>query len=325
MIGAGNFAMNALLPAAASVDGIDLVGVVSASGVSARTAADRYRFSFCASDVTELLADSRINWICVATRHNLHSAQAIEAMRAGKDVFVEKPLALNAEQLAEIVAVAEETGRRIMVGFNRRFAPMLRELQTFFGHNHGPLTAVYRVNAGAIPSEHWTQDWLVGGGRIVGEGGHVVDALQFLVGSPPLSVSALAATTSGEVIPDQVSLQIEFADGSIGTIIYTSSGDRAFSKERLEIFGDGKVGVLDDFRVLELVHGGKRRRHTERLRPDKGLRAEWQAVADTARQGGPSPIPLNDLAATHLVTFAAVESISRKLPVPVVMGSREAD
>jgi predicted dehydrogenase/threonine dehydrogenase-like Zn-dependent dehydrogenase len=317
MLGAGNFANATLLPAMKELPGLELVGIVSGSGMTARHAGDRFGFAYCATEDAELIRDDRINWVAIATRHDLHARQAIAAMRAGKDVFVEKPLALNREELIEVAKVQRETGRRLMVGFNRRFAPMVEEMRRFLAGHRRPLVATYRANAGAIPANHWTQDPSIGGGRIVGEAVHFIDLLQFLTGSLVAEVHAVSATDARGPIEDEVLMTLTFADGSVGSVVYVSGGDKAFSKERIEVIGDGRVAVLDDFRSMELVHNGKRTRRTERLRPDKGHRGEWVALVNAARGGDASPIPFDQIVATHLTAYAALESLRERRPVPV--------
>ncbi len=320
VIGAGAFANSTLLPALRDLDGLELGGIISGSGMTARTTADRFGFAYCASDSDQLLQDPDITWLAIMTRHNLHARQAIAAMQAGKDVFVEKPLALNRDDLEQVLQVQEATGRRLMVGFNRRFAPMVQEMHRFLAGHNRPLMATYRINAGFIDPSHWTQDLAVGGGRIVGEGCHFIDLLQFLIGAPPTLVFARGLATERGPVEDEVTILISFADGSVGTVIYAAGGDRSFGKERIEVIGDGKVAVVDDFRLLDLRHGGKRVRRHERLRPDKGHRGEWQALIQAVRRGSPTPIDIREIADTHRTSFAVVESMCtgqsvRLLPV----------
>jgi predicted dehydrogenase len=317
MLGAGNFAITTLLPAMKQVRGVELVGVSTASGLSARHAGDKFGFRYCATDEAELLNDPAIQTLVVATRHDLHAQQAIAALHAGKDVFVEKPLAMNRDELVAVMRAQQQSGCRLMVGFNRRFAPMVQELARFVARRRRPLVAVCRVNAGAIPAEHWTQDPTVGGGRIVGEACHFVDLLQFLVGAPPRQVYATAVQTERGPVSDEVVITLTFADGSVGTVVYAAGGDKSFSKERVEILGDGRVAALDDYRLLEMVHNGKRRRRHERLRPDKGHQGEWQAIVAAAVAGVATPIGPPDLAATHLATYAVLDSLRTGQPVPV--------
>ncbi|MBI5960531.1 MAG: bi-domain-containing oxidoreductase [Chloroflexi bacterium] len=317
MVGSGNFANATLLPAMKGIDGLELTGILSGSGMTARTTGDRFGFSFCTSDFDELAHDERVNWIVLSTRHNLHAQQAVTAMHAGKHVFVEKPLALNYAELVEVVRVQQHSQQQLMVGFNRRFAPMVVAMRKFLQGHQRPLVAIYRVNAGAIPQEHWTQDPTVGGGRIIGEVCHFIDLLQFLIGAAPVQISTQAVQGEHRAVEDEVIINLTFADGSIGTVIYAAGGDKAFGKERIEIIGDSRVAVLDDYRELELVHNGKRRRQKERLRPSKGHHQEWEALAQAAKAGTPAPIAVEEIVLSHLATFAALDSLRQNAPVMV--------
>ncbi len=324
LVGAGNFATATLLPAMLKVPGTELVGVSTATGASARAAADKFGFRFAATDEREIYQSADINTVVVATRHNLHARQAIAAMQAGKDVFVEKPLAMNGDDLAEVLRVRRETGRRLMVGFNRRFAPMVIQLRRFLEDRRSPLMVSCRVNAGFLPGSHWTMDPKIGGGRIIGEGCHFIDLAQFLIGSPPIGVYAVPVRGPMGPVSDQVAITVTFVDGSVATITYSGAGDKSYSKERIEVMGGGSIAVLDDYRLLELAHGGKRTRRHERSRPDKGHRAEWEAYVAAARAGPDAPINLSEIRSTHLATFAAVESMTTgkrvSLGVPVQDG-----
>jgi predicted dehydrogenase len=317
LLGAGNFATTTLLPAMQGIPGMEFIGVSTGTGLSARHAADKWGFRFCATDEQQIMDDPDINTIVIATRHNLHARQAIASMTAGKGVFVEKPLALNCDELVEVIRTQQQTGRRLMVGFNRRFAPMVLEMRRFLQDRARPVIVSYRINAGHVPSDHWTQDPEVGGGRIIGEVCHFIDLLQYVVGAPPVTVSANAVAVAGHRANDEVVITLSFVDGSIGTIIYSAGGDRSYGKERVEVFGDGRVAVLDDYRYLELVQGGRHHRTREHLRANKGHRAEWEALTAAVRSGKPDPIPIGELVVTHLATFAAVESLRADAPIPV--------
>jgi predicted dehydrogenase/threonine dehydrogenase-like Zn-dependent dehydrogenase len=317
LVGAGNFANATLLPAMRGIDGLHLIGIMSASGITARTTGDRFGFQFCTSDFNELISNEHIDWVVISTQHNLHARQAIAALEAGKNVFVEKPLALNEQELAEVIHAQQATEKRLMVGFNRRFAPMVKSMKDFLQGHTKPLIVTYRVNAGAIPSNHWTQDPEIGGGRIIGEACHFIDLLQFLIGFAPISVSTHAIQGSQGVVSDEVIIILTFANGSIGSIVYAAGGDKAFSKERIEIIGDGRVAVMDDYRELELVHNGRRKRKKERFRPSKGHRQEWEALVETVRSGQGPPIPIEEIVLTHLATFAAMESLRQGTTVKV--------
>jgi predicted dehydrogenase len=310
VLGAGNFAGSVLFPVLAKLPQVDKVAVASASGLHAQSAAAKYGFRRVASDEAELLADPAINTIAVLTRHDLHAMQVVRALQAGKHVYCEKPLALNADQLVEIqTTLAQCPSSLLMVGFNRRFAPLALRLADFLRDRQEPLVAHYRINAGFLPLSHWLHDPEQGGGRIIGEGCHFIDFLAFLVGAPPVAVQAQALPDLGRYRADNVLLTFTFPDGSLGNISYLANGDKAFPKERLEAFCGGRVAVLDDFRTLELVQNGKRTQFRSRLRQDKGHRGEWEAFAAAILSGGPSPIPYDHLFAVTRASFAAVETL----------------
>ncbi|MBE9475081.1 MAG: bi-domain-containing oxidoreductase [Chloroflexi bacterium] len=312
LLGAGNFASAVMLPALSKVNGIELTGVASASGLSAQNAANRFNFRYATSDENNILEDPAINTVAILTRHHLHARQAIAALNAGKHVFCEKPLAITSQELEEVFGVLDKISGHsqvLMVGFNRRFAPFSQRLKAFLGDRQEPLMANYRVNAGYLPASHWLHDLSQGGGRIIGEGCHFIDFLTFLVGDPPKSVAAFALPDEGHYQEDNVHLSFTFPDGSIGTVDYLANGDKAFPKERLEVFTAGQVAVLDDFRTLELVQNGKRQYHRARLRQDKGHRTEWQTFADAVIHGDQPPIPYNQLYGVSMAAICAVESL----------------
>ncbi len=316
VLGAGNFASVVMLPVLKKMAGIEMLGVASASGVSAAQAARRFGFRYATSQESDVLSDPSINTVAILTRHHLHASQVISALDVGKNVFCEKPLALTREELEDIAATLvrinekqDEVVPLLMVGFNRRFSPMAKKLQAFLADRHEPLVAHYRVNAGYIPPTHWVQDPAQGGGRIIGEGCHFVDFLTYLVGAPPVSVVGQAMSDNGHYQGDNVVLTFTFADGSVGTLTYLANGDKAFPKERVEVFAEGRVAVLDDFRALEMVRDGKRDSYRSRLRQDKGHAGEWQAFIAAISAGGPPPIPYDHIIGVTQATFAAVEAL----------------
>ncbi len=311
VIGAGNFANATLLPAMKKVQGVSLVGIASSGGLHAQHAARKFGFAYASSSADELLADAAVNTVAILTRHDLHAELVIAALKAGKNVFVEKPLAIDGTQLASITRQLGKPGNGLLtVGFNRRFAPLARRVAQFFQGRQEPLHVHYRVNAGYLPSNHWTQDPKVGGGRVIGEACHFVDFITFLVGAPPDCVSAQALPDQGKYREDNVSMTFTFPDGSIGVIDYLANGDRSVPKERVEVFGGGRVAVLDDFRRLELVEKGARKEH--RGVQDKGWQDEWVAFARAISTGGEPPIPYAQLIGVTRATFAVVESIRRR-------------
>lgn len=315
VLGAGLFAGQVLLPAIQKAGGIEFAGICTATGGTGKHAASRFGFRYCTTDENEILRDTSVNTVLVATRHNLHARQVIAALQAGKHVFCEKPLCLSSQELAEVVhAKSAAPDQLLMVGYNRRFAPMAVDLKRFLSETRGPIAANYRINAGPIPAGHWTQDPAQGGGRILGEVCHFVDFLIFLTGNLPRTVFAIALPTPGNP-PDSVAVNLTFEDGSIGTISYVAEGDKAFGKERVEVFSGGRVAVLDDFRTLELVKGGRRTTSKSALRQDKGHVGEWQAFSNAIRQGNHSPIPLREIFAGMWATIAIAESLRSGVPI----------
>jgi predicted dehydrogenase/threonine dehydrogenase-like Zn-dependent dehydrogenase len=308
-LGAGNFATSVLFPALQRIRGIELVGLATATGMTAAHAGRKYGFRYATTDEREILADDQINTVAVLTRHHLHARQVIDALRAGKHVFCEKPLSLNKENLIEIAKAVDDSENLLTVGFNRRFAPLAVRLKAFLEGVHEPVSIHYRVNAGPLPLEHWLHDPAQGGGRIVGEACHFIDFLTFLLNASPIQVHSKGLPDDGRYQEDNVLLTYKFPDGSVGTIAYLAAGDRAFPKERVEVIGGGCVAVLDDFRRLETSAHGRRRVQRSWLRQDKGHRAIWQAFVDAIVDGGPPPIPQDQLFAVSMASFAAVESL----------------
>ncbi len=314
VLGAGNFASAVLLPALKDIDHLERVVIASASGLSAQNAAGRFGFVRAASDENEVIQDKQVNTLAILTRHHLHARQVCAALQAGKHVFCEKPLALNETELGEIqqaLLAAAEGGAAplLMVGFNRRFAPFVQQMKHFLGGQHEPLVAHYRVNAGYIPLNHWVHDPEQGGGRLVGEACHFIDVLSFLAGALPVSVCAAALPDAGRYREDNFTLTFSFVNGSIGTITYVANGDKAFPKERLEAFCGGRVAVLDDFRSLDLVSGGRRKLLRARLRQDKGHHGEWEAFCATILAGGPPPIPYEHQFGVTRASFVALQAL----------------
>lgn len=311
VLGSGNYATAVFLPNVATVNGVARCGIASASGLSATHAAKRFGFSYATSSEKEVLDDPQVNLLAILTRHNSHARQVLAALERGKHVFCEKPLALNDAELDEIAAALEKPAAPLLtVGFNRRFAPYAIQLKQFFANCGEPLAMHYRVNAGPLPLTHWLHDPQVGGGRIIGEGCHFVDFLTFLVGAPPVAVSAQALPDGGRYRQDCATLTFTFADGSIGTLSYLANGDKSFPKERVEVFGNGRVAVLDDFRSLELVRDGKRKLLHARLGQDKGHRAAWQSFVDAIKNGAQPPIPYEHLIGVTRATFAAMRALN---------------
>lgn len=309
-IGAGAFARAVLLPLFQACAGTVLRRVATAHGLTAFDAQRKFGFKQAGTDPREVLADPAVDLVCITTRHDAHAVLVADALRAGKHVFVEKPLALDEDQLREVEEAAATSTGVLLVGFNRRFAPLAVVMRRTL-EGRGPIVASYRVNAGSLPPGHWLNDAEVGGGRIIGEGCHFVDFLAFLTGDAAIdSVEARCAGRPQGPAEDVV-IQLGFSDGSVGQILYTAKGDPALGKERVEAHAGGASVVLDDFRSLETVTGGKRRKLTT---GGKGHAEEIAALVAAVKAGGPSPIPLASLLATTRATFrvrGAIASAAR--------------
>ena len=316
VLGAGLFANSVLLPAIKKAGDIELIGIASSGGLHAQHAGKKFGFQYATSDEAEILNDPNVNTIAILTRHNTHADLAVKALQAGKHVFVEKPLAINEDQLVAISEQLKASSQSLLtVGFNRRFAPLAKSLSSFFFRRSEPMYAHYRINAGLIPLHHWTQDPEVGGGRIIGEGCHFVDFITSLVGAVPISVTAHALPGGRKYREDIVSMTVTFPDGSIGIVDYLANGDKSFPKERVEVFCDGHTAVLDDFVSLQTVKDGKKKE--VRGAQNKGWVDEWKVFAKSIREGGQPPIPYEQLIGVTRATFAAVESLRKKETVEI--------
>lgn len=315
VVGAGAFATGVLLPALAKAD-VRLRGIVSQAGLTAQRAAERFGFDYSGSDPQELLDDPEVDALVVVTRPNTHAQLVVQALERGKPVFVEKPLATDIEQLRRVWRTLQATDMSpvVMIGFNRRYSPFASRLQEFFSSHVGSLVMTYRVNANALEAGSWQLDPEQGGGRLVGECGHFVDLMSFVCGKAPTQVSAVAG--GGE----DVVVTVTFDGGSVGSLIYTASGSEGFSKERLEVFGDGRIGVLDDFRRLELVAAGRRRRWTKRFSQDKGHVNEMRRFANAVRGARTDVPPALGAVVTTLTTLQAAAALRAGVPQPVGVG-----
>jgi predicted dehydrogenase/threonine dehydrogenase-like Zn-dependent dehydrogenase len=313
VIGAGNYATSMLLPHLRGRADVELVEVATTTGLSAANAQRKFGFRRYSTDYQGLLADDAIAAVLVATRHDSHARMACEALRAGKAVFVEKPLAVDPQQLSAVRATVEETGNdRLMVGFNRRFAPLLGELRDLWGPRAGPLQLRYDVNAGQLEADSWYRSQEQGS-RIVGEGCHFIDTASWWLGSDPVDVVAIS--TPGD--PDDAVLTLTYPDGSIVTISYLTRGDTRYPKEVLQVFGQGQVARFHNFQAWELWRDGKRRTKRSRSGRDKGQRRQVDAFIRAVVSGEAMPIALASLFATTSATFAAGHSLASRGIEPI--------
>jgi predicted dehydrogenase/threonine dehydrogenase-like Zn-dependent dehydrogenase len=294
VIGAGNYATRTLLPILSKM-GVRLHTIASSTGTSGAIAAKAFGFENVTTDAQSVYTNSEIDSIIILTRHDSHAELTRLALEAGKHVFVEKPLALHESELEIIRATAVEQRALLMVGFNRRFAPLTREAQKHLRGRAGPATIVATINAGAIPADHWTQDAMVGGGRIVGEACHWIDLTRALIGSAITDVQVMAAHDAvGGSIDDIAHIMVRFADGSTAAVHYLANGSRKFPKERIECFFDGKTIVIDNWRRLRRF-GVKTRRLQLAGTMDKGHRAALEAWKAAVTGQAEEPIPLDEI------------------------------
>ena len=316
VIGAGNFARAMLLPQLARMPGVEMSMLATTRGHTASHGAETFNFARGTTDAQEILDDPHINAVLIATRHSDHADFTARALAAGKSVIVEKPLALTRRQLSHVWDVRAKSKAFFTVGFNRRFAPMAVEMRSHLAAHSGPKMLLLRVNAGALPSESWVNAETEGGGRILGELCHFIDLARFLAGSPITAVEAQSAQVTHGVA-DDLTVTLNFADGSLATILYTALGDSAFSKERFECFAGGTVVALDNFLTLAVTSGGKTRTTKARLGQDKGHAAELAAFAAAVQAGGPAPIPEHELIETSLATILVLESLQKGHRIPL--------
>lgn len=314
-MGAGSFSRAVLLPLLQKCEDVDLAGILSRGGVSAKTTGDKFGFAFAAGSEKEILSSEMTQAVFVTTRHDTHARITTEALNAGKHVFVEKPLAMNEEELNTITETHSRAGKILMVGYNRRFAPFVMALKDHFKDISAPRQVMIRVNAGQLDSGNWQNDPESGGGRLLGEACHFIDLALHLVGQDVKEVFASAG--EGQ---DVYAMNIRFVDGSIAQILYTSEGDTSYSKEYIEMFAGGSVGVIDNFRKAYVVSGGKKRQFKLKggllsTPQDKGHQNELLAFMSAVKGETDNPMPMADLYRTSMITFAMEESMQTGAPV----------
>ncbi len=308
-IGAGNYASRVLIPAFKKSGG-SLHTVASSGGTSGVVHGKNAGFANATSDSNDVFSSRDIDAVVIATRHNSHASLTCEALKAGKHVFVEKPLALTMSEVSQIEDVSNSCERHLMVGFNRRFAPQIQTMKRLLDCVHEPKSFVMVMNAGAIPADHWTQDIDVGGGRIIGEACHFIDLMRYLAGSKIVSVQARRLEQKGStaVSEDKVAIVLGFDDGSFGTIHYLANGSGLFPKERIEVFAAGRTLQLENFLKLK-GYGWPGFRKQNLMRQDKGQQACASAFLDAVKTGGSSPIPAGELFEVARVSIEIAEGL----------------
>jgi predicted dehydrogenase/threonine dehydrogenase-like Zn-dependent dehydrogenase len=306
IIGAGNFTSATIIPGMNKA-GAYLKYIASAGGLSATTLAKKGGISYATSDYKEILKDEEVAMVMITTRHNLHAAMTIEALNAGKHVFVEKPLCLNDEELTEITALAQKQEKMVVVGFNRRFSPLAVKMKSLLGE--GAKNIIATMNAGFIPKEMWVHDLEVGGGRIIGEACHYIDLCTFLAGSKVTSVCMNAMGTDPNENTDNASILLKYENGTNAVINYFANGSKAYSKERIEAYSQERTLVLDNWRTLKGY--GVKGFSKMSIKQDKGHKAQFQLLVDSLKQGGKVIVPFEETINATKASFAAIESLKQ--------------
>jgi predicted dehydrogenase/threonine dehydrogenase-like Zn-dependent dehydrogenase len=303
IVGAGNFTKMTMLPL---MKNQNIKYIVSKGGLTAKALAQKHKIPFSSSSYDEILKDPEISWAFITTRHDLHAPMVIKALENGKSVFVEKPLCLNMDELENILKAHSEFKGQIMVGFNRRFSPHIQKIKSVV-QDSSPKNMIATMNAGFIPSNVWVHDMVVGGGRIIGEACHFMDLLSYISGSKikKICMNALGSNLSDNT--DNASILLSFENGDTGVINYFSNGNKAYSKERLEIYYDEKTIIMDNFR--ETTAYGVKSFSKLKTKLDKGHKDQFNTLLEVIKRGGPAPIPLESIVNTTKASFAAIESM----------------
>lgn len=302
-IGAGSYAQGSLLPNLPSVNQAGRISVMTNSGTTSKRVAEKFHFANCTSNEMDILGNRDINTLFIATRHDTHAHYVIEGLKAGKNVYVEKPLCLTLEELIEIEGLCKEKNCGVMIGFNRRFSPFARLLKKELGS--GKMSMLYRINAGYIPADTWGQDMKIGGGRIIGEVCHFIDLMTFMCGSLPRKVSA-SALPDAQGLNDTVNIIIDFENGSTGVVAYYANGSKALAKEYFEVYSAGTTGIIYDFKKCEIY--GKRVRKETLSSQDKGQKEMLDSFFQSLKEGN-LPINMSEIFSVTKATFAALKSI----------------
>ena len=309
IIGAGNYTKMTMLPKLDKTS-VKLVSIVSSGGVSGTALAKKFNINKSATDIDEVLKDEEVNTVLITTRHNLHASMAIKALNAGKNVFVEKPLALNNEELNQIIEAYKQNDSVLTVGFNRRFSPFATKMKTLLGNANAPINVIATMNAGMIPANVWVHDLKVGGGRIIGEACHFIDLISFLTGSKVTDVCMNAMGVNPEENTDNASILLKYENGSTGVINYFSNGSKSYSKERVEVYSQGRTLTLDNWRVLKAY--GLKGFSKMKSQIDKGHSSQFSLLAEQITNQKEALIPFDSLINTTQASFAAIESLKSK-------------
>lgn len=318
VIGAGNFTQAMILPSLKKANA-SIKYIVSSGGLSSTTLAKKYGVPFSSTDLVQVLKDSDVSGVVITTQHHLHANITIKALQAGKHVFVEKPLALKEEELDDIIDTVIETGKTVTVGFNRRFSPIAKKMKSFLGDRPGPMNIIATMNAGFIPPEVWVHDMESGGGRIIGEACHYVDLITYLTGSKVVEVRMEAMGMEPSINTDNASIHLKYRNGSLGVINYFANGHKSYSKERVELYYQGKNLILDNFRRLDgYGFGGGLSSKILSTKQDKGHHKQFELLTKRWKEGGEPLIPFDEIVNTTRATLAAIESLQSGKAIKVL-------
>lgn len=319
LIGAGTYATAIAIPLISKTKDLALYAISTASGLNAKSTADKYKIPKIYSDYQTLLDDSSINTVFVLTRNSTHAPITLDAIKKGKNVFVEKPLAVTTEEIDKVEESWKQSNNLVMVGFNRRYAPFTQEIKSFFRNRGTPMVASYRVNAEEVLSDHWIYDKKEGSGRIISEACHFIDYLVYVIGSKPTRVfTNPIVSEKNQDVMDNFIINISFDDGSSGSVVYTSHGSKRFSKERAEFFADNKVAIIDNFRTLKLSTSKKTRTQRNLFSQDKGYKNEFEFLSQSLKKGDRLENEFTISVLSSRATISALKSITSGVPEQVI-------
>lgn len=307
IIGAGNFTKMTMLPAMKSANA-NVKYIASASGVSGTALAKKHNIEYSTTNYKEIISDNEVDLVLITTRHNQHAKITIEALNAGKNVFVEKPLTINIEDVEGIIAAYQKANKTLIVGFNRRFSPHIQKMKSLVGNS--PMNIIATMNAGFIPANSWVHDLNVGGGRIVGEACHFIDLITFLTGSRVKNICMNSLGTNPNENTDNASILLKYENGSTGVINYFANGSKAYSKERIELYSQERTLILDNFQILKGY--GFKNFSSLKTSLDKGHKKQFELLIDRVKNGGDALIPFDEIINTTKASFAAIESLKKQ-------------
>ncbi len=308
IIGSGNFTSSVILPSLKKLKA-DIKYIASSGGLSSTIMAKRHAIGNSASDYKEILADNDVDLVLITTQHNMHASMVLETLQAGKSVFVEKPLALTRTELESIIGEYNRQNVSISVGFNRRFAPLAKNMKKLLGNDNTPINIVATMNAGFIPADVWVHDMEVGGGRIIGEACHYIDLCTYFAGSLVKAVCMNAMGVNPEETTDNASILLRYENGSNAVINYFANGSKAYSKERVEIYSQERTLILNNWRKLRSY--GFKRGGSSSSKQDKGHLNQFKELIQQQQKGGTPIIPFDEIVNTTKASFAAIESLKQ--------------